>query len=257
MTMFSVGNNKLLRLHKAEFGKLHLAPTASRGRRQVYSFDLLSGHTCPGANECLSKAMERDDGSRYIQDGPDIKFRCFSASQEARLEDVYAKRKRNFDAVRGLTMPEMVDAIAGDLPTDAGIVRIHVAGDFFSEAYMMAWIQVAKLHPSTHFYAYTKSLRIWARLRDRFPPNLAITASRGGRYDRIIDRFNMKQAIVVFSPEQAAKLGLEIDHDDSHAADPSKGSFALLIHGTQPAGSESGKAMRELRKRNIEFSYGK
>lgn len=255
--MFSVGNNKLQRLHKSEFGKLYLAPTASRGRRQVYSFDLLSGHTCPGANECLSKAMERDDGSRYIQDGPDIKFRCFSASQEVRLDDVYAKRKRNFDAVRHLTMPEMVDAIAGDLPKDAGVVRIHVAGDFFSESYMMAWIQVARLNPGVHFYAYTKSLRIWARLRDKFPPNLAITASRGGRYDDLIDKYRMKQAVVVFSPEQAERLGLEIDHDDSHAADPSKGSFALLIHGTQPAGSESGKAMRELKRRGIEFSYGK
>jgi hypothetical protein len=39
---------------------------------------------------------------------------------------------------------------------------------------------------------------------------------------------------------------LDIDHDDSHAALPGP-SFALLIHGIQPAGSEAGKAVRALR----------
>ena len=43
--------------------------------------------------------------------------------------------------------------------------------------------------------------------------------------------------------------GLEIDHDDSHAADPTKCNqdFALLIHGTQPAGTEAATALRELK----------
>jgi hypothetical protein len=39
---------------------------------------------------------------------------------------------------------------------------------------------------------------------------------------------------------------MEVDHDDSHAAMPGP-SFALLIHGIQPKGSDAGKAVRALR----------
>ena len=59
----------------------------------------------------------------------------------------------------------------------------------------------------------------------------------------------LRSAKVVFSEAEAEKLGLEIDHDDSHAARPSlrDQDFALLIHGTQPAGSEAAKALKELK----------
>ena len=54
------------------------------GGRKIYSLDLLSGHSCPFANECLSKAVTVDySGKRKVVDGPNTKFRCFSASQEA------------------------------------------------------------------------------------------------------------------------------------------------------------------------------
>ena len=51
------------------------------GGRKVYSLDLLSGYSCPFAEQCLSKAVEVD-GKRTIKDGPKTEFRCFSASQE-------------------------------------------------------------------------------------------------------------------------------------------------------------------------------
>jgi len=54
---------------------------------------------------------------------------------------------------------------------------------------------------------------------------------------------------VVFSEAEAEKLGLEIDHDDSHAARPSlrDQDFALLIHGTQPKGTAAATALKELK----------
>jgi hypothetical protein len=51
----------------------------------------------------------------------------------------------------------------------------------------------------------------------------------------------------VFSHEEAKTKGLEIDHDDSHAYKSGK-PFALLIHGTQPAGSIAAKMLSALRK---------
>ena len=58
---------------------------------------------------------------------------------------------------------------------------------------------------------------------------------------------------MVFSIEEAAALGLELDHDDSHAYDGTT-SFALLVHGTQAAGSSAGAAVRAL---DGVGSYGK
>jgi hypothetical protein len=65
----------------------------------------------------------------------------------------------------------------------------------------------------------------------------------------LIDEHNLREAVVVFDEARAEELGLEIDHDDSHAARPDlrEQSFALLIHGVQAAGSEASKAVSLLK----------
>ena len=219
-------------------------------KRKIYSLDLLSGYSCPYADECLSKAVVQEDGKRKIKDGKNTKFRCFSASQEVQYTNVYNLRKHNFDMLRKLSCGEMVDMIDKSLPKNAGIVRIHVAGDFFSQQYMDAWYSVAVANPDILFYAYTKSTRFWV-LQNEFPilHNFVLTASMGGRLDYVTENYGLRKAVVVFSEAEAAELGLEIDHDDTHAAKPSlrNQDFALLIHGTQPAGSEAAQALKELK----------
>ena len=219
-------------------------------KRKIYSLDLLSGHSCPFAHECHSKAVELSNGKRKIQDGKHTKFRCFSASQEVQYTNVYNLRRHNFELLANAHHSDMVKIIDDSLPPNAGIVRIHVAGDFFNQEYMHAWYTVALLNPNTLFYAYTKSLKYLLSVSE-FPilHNFVLTASYGGRDDHMIDEFNLRSAKVVFSEAEAAELGLEIDHDDSHAAKPSlrDQSFALLIHGTQPKGSEASTALRELK----------
>ena len=129
--------------------------------RKIYSLDLLSGYSCPYAEKCLSKAVVQPDGKRKIKDGKKTEFRCFSASQEVQYTNVYNSRKHNFDLLRNLHFEDMVELINGSLPKNAGIVRIHVAGDFFSRQYLDAWYIVALRNPKILFYAYTKSLRFW------------------------------------------------------------------------------------------------
>lgn len=217
----------------------------------VYSFDLLSGVTCPFAQDCHSKAVVREDGSRSIQDGRHTLFRCFSASQEVAYTNVFLARRANTDAILPLaarSATAAADALCEALPDDAGCVRIHVAGDFKLLAYFDAWLEVASRNPGKLFYAYTKSIPFWVKRMDRLPPNFLLTASRGGKADCLIDEHGLREARVVFSEDEAESLGLEIDHDDSHAALPGP-SFALLIHGIQPKGSEAGKAVRALRGR--------
>jgi hypothetical protein len=247
MLKFSNANAKTEALKQVDELKPFLA-----NKRKIYSLDLLSGYSCPAAEKCLSKAVVQDNGKRKIKDGLKTEFRCFSASQEVQYNGVYNLRKHNFDTLRSMHVNDMIDRINSDLPKNTGIVRIHVAGDFFSQDYMLAWYNVALLNPSILFYAYTKSLRYWLHINE-YPilDNFVLTASYGGRHDHLIDgdTFNFRSTKVVFSEAEAVELGLEIDHDDSHAARPSMRDqdFALLIHGTQPKGSEAATALKELK----------
>jgi len=242
---FSPSNAKLKKLEKVT------------GKR-VYSFSLLSGHSCPYAKECHSKAVERKDKSRYIQDGPHTKFRCFSASQEVLFPGLYNANKQNGRIVdlAGESLVKAVDAIIENLPKKAEIIRIHVGGDFKTQSYFDAWMEVAKQTKDMQFYAYTKSLPFWLARRRKLQwiDNLGLTASFGGFKDGLIKRRKLRYAKVVFSEQEAADLNLEIDHNDSHALPKSGKPFALLLHGIQPQGSEAAKALKALKGKG---SYGK
>lgn len=255
MLKFSPANAKLQQLYKVNSIRQFLG-----GKRKVYSLDLLSGHSCPYAKECLSKATQVDDKIKIV-DGPDTKYRCFSATQEVVFPAVYRLRKHNFDILRKLSYDDMVQTISDSLPKNLGVCRIHVGGDLFNNDYFLAWCEVAKNNPDKLFYAYTKSLPFWIRNKQLVDSmyNFVLTASFGGRYDETISIHRLRYSRVVFNEEEAYKLGLEIDHDDSHAADPDNKykPFALLLHGVQPAGSEAAKAIKVLKDKNIKFSYAR
>lgn len=256
MLKFSKANTKLQKLYKLATTVLKrwLGQKIGRSTAKVYSFDILSGVDCPFAFNCKSQAEEQADGSRRIKDGPDTKFRCFSASQEVLFTNTYKSRKRNHDAIHSLeTSDAMADGLCAALPKDARVIRIHVSGDMFSHKYFMAWIKVAERNPDVLFYAYTKSLKYWVRSRDLVPTNLVLTASYGGRDDHLIAEHGLRSAKVVFSVAEAGELGLEIDNDDSHACDPTKANqdFALLIHGVQPKGSKAAEALKILKKEEV------
>ena len=255
MLSFSKANAKLDQLHDVDELQYWL-----QDRRKVYSFDLISGWSCPQAKDCLSKVQINADGKKKLIDGKDCKFRCFSASQEATFPNVYKKRKHNFDVLRlGTSSYEIANALADAMPANLGICRIHVAGDFFNQKYFRAWHLVAEWFPERLFYAYTKSLNFWVEDREHLPKNMVLTASRGGRLDHLIDEHNLRESVVVYSEQEADDLGLVIDHDDSHAAIPSQrhNSFALLIHGQQPKGSKASEAIKELKANKVKYSYSK
>jgi hypothetical protein len=218
----------------------------------VFTFSLPAGHSCPFANECLSRA---DRHTGRIKDGPNTTFRCYAASMESRHRTVRDARWHNLEALRACgSKDEMVALILASLSPYAGYVRVHDSGDFYSQSYFDAWLKVARQRPHTTFYAYTKSLPFWvARLGD-IPDNFVLTASKGGRHDRLIEERGLRYAEVVYSKEDADALGLELDHDDSHAM-VNGHSFALLIHGTQPGGTPAAKAVAALRREG-EYGYG-
>jgi len=229
---------------------------------KIYSLDLLSGYTCPGAKDCHSKVVVDKSGKRSIKDGRHTQFRCFSASQEVLFPGVYKHRYENWQAIKACQGAEQVcNLILTTLPPKCKVLRYHVGGDFFKRTYFEGAYHAAKKRPDVIFYAYTKSLHFLATLpynrtdlsRGVLLPNFLVTGSRGGKYDNLLDALQLRTATVVFSREATE---LPIDHDDSHAA-TAGGDFALLLHGTQPKGSKAAAAWQKVKKSEGGYSRKK
>ena len=217
-------------------------------------FDTPAGWTCCGAKDCAEK-VDPTTGKLIVN--PKAKFRCFAAVSELISTAARNKRWHNFNLLKECKSSEqmakiIIESIINNKFTNvAPKFRIHSSGDFFNQMYFNAWIMVAKYFPEKTFYAYTKSLKFWVARINEIPNNFHLTASKGGKYDNLIELYNLKHVEIVFSEEEAVKKGLEIDHDDSHCYNREVKHFALLIHGMQQANSEAGKAVSELNKNGI------
>lgn len=212
----------------------------SKLSQAIATFSLPAGYSCPFAKLCLSK-VNKNNGK--IKDGKHCQFRCFSASQECSFPSVRRSRWYNFNMLK--MHKDNVELMARDiqdsLPKGVNIIRVHVAGDFYSEKYFLAWLNIALNNPMIIFYGYTKAIPWLIKYKKQIPLNFRFTASKGGTCDNLIAKHHIKYAEVVFSVNEAKEKNLEIDHDDSLAFNSSK-SFALLLHGTQPPNSPASKA---------------
>ena len=222
--------------------------------QKTATFALPAGYTCPGAKDCHSW-YDREEGKLF--DGKDQKFRCYAAGLEARYSNVRASVDNNLRRLKeAKTAENMAALIDFSLPARRfENIRVHANGDFYSGDYFIAWMEAARRNPERVFYAYTKSLPTWVRLRKLVPTNFVLTASYGGKFDALIAKHNLRSAKVVMHPDEAEALGLKIDKTDGLARDPDHGDFALLIHGMGPAGSDHNEAIKVLNKADIHYSY--
>mgnify|MGYP000371503187 CR=1 FL=1 len=203
-------------------------------------FSLPAGNTCPFANVC--KSFVKKDRSKFKSSGMKIMdtgdIRCYAASTELIYPNVQNSRWRNFDLLQKFKgdvkgMAELIEKSLEYAGKNFSLFRIHESGDFFSQEYFDAWLEVAKNNPNIKFYTYTKALPYWVARLGQIPPNLKLIASKGGKYDHLIDKYNLRYSQIVTSPEEAKELKLPIDVDDSLAYNSDK-NFALLLHGKQP-----------------------
>lgn len=214
----------------------------------IATFSLPAGWTCKFADKCLSKA-DKDTGK--LKDGPNMEFRCYAASEESIFPSVRRSRWKNFEMLKvQSSIEEMANLIQRSLPFGIGIVRVHPSGDFFSEQYFLAWLNVALNNPMLVVYGYTKCLSYLVKYQKDIPTNFRFTASKGGKLDHLIEKHNMRSAEVVFSTEEARRKGLPIDHDDSNAI-YGNSSFLLLLHGKQAKDSEASKALIQLKQQGL------
>ena len=216
--------------------------------RDTAILSLPAGHTCPFAKTCRS-TCDRVTGK--IKDGPHAEIRCYATGAECLFPLIRKSRWNNLELLnRAGTAIGMASLIEQSLAGKKKIklVRFHQSGDFFSQAYFDAWLMFAQQHPEFIVYGYTKALPFWVKRLHALPANFKLVASRGGTHDHFIEMFGLRSARVVLSEREARrKWKLEIDHDDTHVWKYDK-DFAILIHGTQPAGSKAGKAWYKLCK---------
>lgn len=225
----------------------------------IATFSLPAGYSCPGARDCQTFVDLLPGGGRKIRDGKKQVHRCYAASMEAAFPSVGKSVRRNMQLLRDAgDVDKMAALIEESMPSKRWkTIRVHADGDFFNEKYFMAWMEVARRNPDRFFYAYTKSIPYWVKFMALIPMNFVLTASRGGNFDKLIDEHGLREAVVVLHPQEAKRLRLKIDHDDSLARDRKVKKFALLIHGTQPQGSDAAAAIVRLKQEGVEFSYGR
>lgn len=105
--------------------------------------------------------------------------------------------------------------IAAMLDAGSACVRIHDAGDFLSEEYLLAWLAIASRTPDVLFYCYTKEVALFKHTAaEAAPPNFLWCYSMGGRQDHLVDKDRDYHADVF--PDEAAVEAAGYYSQDAH-----------------------------------------
>jgi hypothetical protein len=123
-----------------------------------------------------------------------------------RFPQVKAKHERNLARVLD-DLPQWEADILAELahPRFRGgkALRVHDSGDYFSDAYLLAWLRIARAVPYVLIYSYTKEVDRFKRLVEPDPPdNFKWIYSYGGTQDHLLDPLTDRVADVF--PDEAA-----------------------------------------------------
>jgi hypothetical protein len=111
-------------------------------------------------------------------------------------------RERQLEATK---RPEWETEVVAELSRMRGLraVRIHEAGDFYSQDYLDKWVRVARALPELIFFAFTKSY--WLDFSER-PNNFVVRVS--------VDETSPIEALALSeSFDGVAWLGTNIGHE--------------------------------------------
>ena len=118
---------------------------------------------------------------------------CYARQGRYKMGSVISLRKNNHmtlvsayiqNGIEG--MVTLLTEAVESLPRTYGIIRIHDSGDFFSKAYLEAWLIVIRRFPHLLFYAYTKSAPLFDGMD--IPENFRVTFSMGGKFDSRVSK---------------------------------------------------------------------
>ncbi len=103
---------------------------------------------------------------------------CYAEKAQRIYPAVLPSRDRKFDmSAKDSFVGLMVKAIE---TLDPNYIRIHDAGEFYSQKYVDKWESIVKKSPKYTFYAYTKRLKDFDFTRMKTLPNVVIIDSLHG-----------------------------------------------------------------------------
>ena len=121
-------------------------------KMSVGRFNLPSKRTCPGSTaQCRAK--------------------CYAKKAETYRPTVLPCRMRNVNATYASSFVNDVVGMFRRKRKSVTHFRIHESGDFYNQAYLDKWIEIANQLPDTQFLAFTKSFHLDY---SRMPSNLTI-----------------------------------------------------------------------------------
>lgn len=152
--------------------------------------------TCPQAGVCAKLCYARngtylfknvkqahDRNLRMVLDDPDA---WQSEINHELSADKFKKTNSPREIPNGLEYKDldrwMKSWVVGGLPA----IRIHDAGDFFAEWYLIRWLMIAEKNPQLLFYCYTKEVTLFKEHEPSFPLNFRFLYSTGGLEDHLI-----------------------------------------------------------------------
>ena len=173
---------------------------------------------CPMAFSCIAGCFARS--GHYI-------FGKTPAAREHNLTYLLSDRKNNYKNFVQLAKEDILS-----FPKSRRFIRIHDSGDFMSEKYFLAWVQIVNELPAYTFYGYTKMVSIINEHRHIIPENMRITCSIGGKQDHLIDRSHAHA--VIFPTFQSLKFSGYIDgHTSDLPALQGEIKIGLVYHGVR------------------------
>ena len=176
--------------------------------------------TCPNAGACAKLCYARNGTYLF----PEVKkaheeslrfiLEDLEGFKAAIINELKSPKFRMTLKARGFPF-EITDSFLKRWSRNGGAaVRIHDAGDFFSEDYLNAWLDIARARKNVLFYAYTKEVAMFKRLSSTFPDNFRFIFSTGGLQDHLIDFENDRHADVFPSKNSLVEAGY-IDQSDN------------------------------------------
>lgn len=177
--------------------------------------------TCPNAGPCAQVCYARNGTYRFpkVLEAHTRNLTHYLDDPAQWKADMLAELQRRKFRPSGVArdLPASDDAWLMQWAANGGAaVRIHDAGDFFSQAYLLDWLAVAQQTPDVLFYAYTKEVAMFrATPQVREVPNFRYLFSTGGLQDNLIDAANDRHADV-FPTLQAME---EHDYESQDASD--------------------------------------
>jgi hypothetical protein len=208
--VWTKGNAKLLKTSGGEYRVVGFGLPADVD----FTVNGVKQNTCPAALACRAV--------------------CYAKQGTYRFKNVVKSRTHNLNLSQ---RSDFASLIIDDLSTMVvksrkcrkpyNVVRLHDAGDFYSQSYLDAWATVARAYPDVIFYAYTKSLHLDLSV---VPANLRITQSFGGRYDNLVNLGKPHSRI--FSNDKAREDAFYIDGNVSDVpAIEGDIAIGLVYHG--------------------------